>query len=230
MVKTLGLQCRGCEFEPGRGTKIPHAVWLGQKKRKKAHMLTQHTVLALVSGTRTKAACVWFYLPNSLLSLPLIIKLPTPTSEIWSSATEKDSYSHCTNTGHRDEPLTQAGPSSSPTLTPIQGLMQSSVHDPSQPEFLLGIYLTGVGEKEIYIYFFPLRRKRDWNVNPQWSATIVSISWEEMSQENEANTGRDTDTRDREEDRQFMVLDPAVPEAVSENELCPPIYSLILFG
>ena len=66
---------------PGQGTKIPHAVWLGQKKRKKAHMLTQHTVLALVSGTRTKAACVWFYLPNSLLSLPLIIKLPTPTSD-----------------------------------------------------------------------------------------------------------------------------------------------------
>ena len=59
---------------------------------------------------------------------------------------------------------------------------------------------------------------------------MVSITWEEMSQENEANTGLDTDIRDREEDRQLMVLDPAVPEAVSKNELCPPIYSLILFG
>jgi len=39
-----------------------------------------------------------------------------------------------------------------PTLTPIQGLMQSSVHDPSQPEFLLGIHLTGVGEKEIFFF------------------------------------------------------------------------------
>ena len=137
---------------PGRGTKIPHAVWLGQKKRKKAHVLTQHSVLALVSGTRTKAACVRFYLPNSLSSLPLIIKLPTPTLGIWSSPTEKDSYSHSTNTSHRDEPLTQAGPSSSPTLTPIQGLMQSSVRDPSQPEFLLGIYLTRVGEKETLFF------------------------------------------------------------------------------
>ena len=83
---------------PSPGTKIPHAVWLSQKKRKKAHMFTQHTVLALVSRTRTKAACVWFYLPNSFLSLPLVTKLPTPTSGIWSSPTEKDSYGLCTST------------------------------------------------------------------------------------------------------------------------------------
>lgn len=54
--------------------------------------------------------------------------------------------------------LTQAEPLSFPTLTPIQRLMQSSAHDPSEPELLLGIYLTGVGEKELL--FFPSQEEK----------------------------------------------------------------------
>lgn len=42
---------------------------------------------------------------------------------------------------------------------------------------------------------------------------MVSTSEVEMAHENEANTKRNTDTRDREEERLLKVLDPAVPEA-----------------
>ena len=34
VVKTPGFHCRGRGFDPGRGTKIPHAVQCGQKKKK----------------------------------------------------------------------------------------------------------------------------------------------------------------------------------------------------
>lgn len=42
---------------------------------------------------------------------------------------------------------------------------------------------------------------------------MVSTSYVEMVQENEANTERDTHTRDREEEWLLKVLGPAVPEA-----------------
>ena len=35
VVKTLRFHCRGAGSIPGRGTKILHAVWHGQKKKKK---------------------------------------------------------------------------------------------------------------------------------------------------------------------------------------------------
>lgn len=50
-------------------------------------------------------------------------------------------------------------------------------------------------------------------LSPEWSVTMVSTSQVEMAQENEAHTERDTDTRDREEERLLKVLDLAVPEA-----------------
>lgn len=82
--------------------------------------------------------------------------------------------------------------------------------DPNQLE-LLRVCLNGAGGKEI---FFPLSGGKSVKMlNPQWSVTMVSTSEVEMAQENEANTKRDTDTRDREEERLLKVLDPAVPEA-----------------
>ena len=35
MVKSLCFQCRGCRFDPGQGTKIPHVEECGQIERKK---------------------------------------------------------------------------------------------------------------------------------------------------------------------------------------------------
>ena len=40
MVKTLNFQCRGgVGLIPDQGTKIPHAVWHNQKKKKKTQSL-----------------------------------------------------------------------------------------------------------------------------------------------------------------------------------------------
>ena len=33
VLKILSFKCWGCRFDPWSGTKIPHAMWHGQKKR-----------------------------------------------------------------------------------------------------------------------------------------------------------------------------------------------------
>ena len=45
VVKTLHFQCRGAGSTPGWGTKIPHAVWCGQKRKKKE--ILPHSLLWL---------------------------------------------------------------------------------------------------------------------------------------------------------------------------------------
>lgn len=176
-----------------------------------AHVPTQNTVQPPMAGTNAKATFVsGFCLPNSLLPFHLIMKLPTFTSEICSSPSGRDTYSHNTHTSHRNEPLTQTGPIINPLPHPHtwinaeMGMCSKSIRTPwgmSNWSWWKGDFSPLSGGKRVKM------------LSPQWYVTMVSTSYVEMIQENEANTERDTHTRDREEERLFKVLDPAVPEA-----------------
>lgn len=134
-----------------RGTKVPHTVWLSQKKRKKApHAHPAHCASPCVWNQDQSNLCAVSTLPNSLSSLPLIIKLPTPTSADLILSHWKDSYrSHNTNTSHRDEPHSSGWAICRPPPSPrYRDWCRAQCVIQANQEFLLGIYLTGVGEKE----------------------------------------------------------------------------------
>lgn len=217
---------------PGRGTKVlPYCVAQPKEKKEGPHAHPTHCASPCVWNQDQSSWCA--VLPAQLTLIPpLIIKLPNSLLADLILSHWKGLYSHNTNTSHRDEPwLAGLGHQASPTSPPIQGPdAEPGSGTPSQPEFLLGIYLTGVGEKET-LFFFPLRRKGIDICKP----TVIlshhgfNVMGRDVPREWSQHRERPRH-RDREEDRQPTVLDPAAPEAVAENELCSSIHSLTLFG
>lgn len=167
-------------------------------------MSIPHIVLAPHDWNQCQNSFCLGFLPARLTFTPSSgNKIPHLYFRDWPSP----SCSHNTHTSHRNEPWTQAGPILVPHPHPQTGIHaeMGMWSRPIRTPWDLSNYSWRKGA------FFPSGGKGVKMLSPQWSATMNATSWGEMAQEKK-DTQIDPDTRNREEERLSMVLDPAVPE------------------